>query len=96
MRFLFLLAFFIAFAPIARADEVSLDSLPQAVRDTVNEEKGDGMIAAAETYDWAGTIVYKVIVNRDGVPDLEFHVSDAGKLIRVEHLREEPDDSDDD
>jgi hypothetical protein len=92
MRLLSLIALFMVFAPMSHADEVTVDSLPQVVLDTVNDQKGEGVIAAAETYDWAGTIVYKIIVNRDGVPDLEFHVSDAGKLIRVEHLQEEPDD----
>jgi hypothetical protein len=92
MRFLVLFSVFAAFANIGRADPVPVDSLPTVIVDTVDEQKGNGVIASAETYPWGDTTVYKVIVDVDGVPALELHISEAGKLIRMDHLQEDPDE----
>jgi hypothetical protein len=94
-RSLFLLLFLLAFAGIGRADAVPLDSVPGPVMQVVNQEKGDGVVVSAETFDWGNMVVYKIVVELKGIPDMEFQISESGKVIRIDHLQEKPDEDPD-
>lgn len=79
------------------ADDTPLDSLPQAVRETIDMEKGDGgVVKSAESYVWGETTIFKVEIDVDGVPTVELQIAGNGKLIRVDDLRVEKDDENDD
>ncbi len=95
MRLLILL-FFTAIPLLSFADDIPLESLPQAVRETIDTEKGDGVVRSAESYDWGNVIIYRVEIDVDGVPDLELQIAGNGKLIRVDSLRDEKDDNEKD
>jgi hypothetical protein len=84
--------------PIALiADDVPLDSLPQAVRETVEMEKGDGVVKSAESYGWGEATIFKVEIDMNDIPTLELQIAANGKLIRVDRLQaEKEDDSGDD
>ena len=69
-----------------QADEVPIDSLPQPVVETANQNKGSGTIQHAESYPWGKAIIYKIEIDLDGKPDLELQIADNGKLIRVDQL----------
>jgi hypothetical protein len=71
-----------------QADEVPIDSLPQPVVETANQNKGSGTIQHAESYPWGNAIIYKIEIDLDGKPDLELQIADNGKLIRVDQLGE--------
>ena len=95
MRFLFLLiGFTFTTAPIARAQAQSLDSLPFAVHQTIDQEKGSGIPKLVDTYHWGETTIYCIEIDIDGVPDTELHIADSGKLIRIDRLREPSEESD--
>jgi hypothetical protein len=84
-------------APLfAFGQDSSLDSLPQAVRETVETEKGDGVAAKAETFIWGAITIYSVEIDFDNVPTLELQIADNGKLIRVDRLQPEKEDEDGD
>ncbi len=84
-------------APVlAFAQDSSLDSLPQAVRETVESEKGDGIPTKAETFTWGSVTIYSVEIDFDKIPTLELQIADNGKLIRVDRLQPEKEESDDD
>ena len=84
-------------APLfAFGQDSSLDSLPQAVRETVETEKGDGVAAKAETFTWGAVTIYSVEIDFDNVPTLELQIADNGKLIRVDRLQPEKEDEDGD
>jgi hypothetical protein len=93
MRLLILL-FSAAIPLLALADDVPLESLPQAVRETIETEKGDGVVRSAESYGWGNVIIYRVEIDIGGVPDLELQIAGNGKLIRVDRLQDEKDDDD--
>jgi hypothetical protein len=76
------------------ADEVPLEQLPNVVLETVEMEKGDGVAKNAESYSWGNTTIYKVEIDLDGVPELELHVAENGKLIRIDRLQPEMDTDD--
>ncbi len=95
MRLLILL-FSIAIPLLSFADDVPLESLPQAVRETIDTEKGDGVVRSAESYGWGNVLIYRVEIDVDGVPDLELQIAGNGKLIRVDRLRDEKDDDEKD
>jgi len=78
------------------ADDAPLDSLPQAVRETIDMEKGDGVVKSAERYGWGDATIFKVEVDVGGVPALELQIAGNGKLIRVDNLQIEKDDDGDD
>ena len=68
------------------ADEVPIDQLPRVVLETVEMEKGDGIAKSADSYTWANTTIYKIEIDVDGAPELELHVAENGKLIRIDRL----------
>ena len=71
------------------ADDVPLDSLPQAVRETIEMEKGDGIAKSAESYSWGNATIFRIEIDIEGVPDLELQIAGNGQLIRVDRLRDE-------
>jgi len=91
MRLLFSLLV-IAMPLLLLAEEVPLDSLPQAVQETIEGEKGDGVVKSAESFVWGDVTIFKVEIDADGVPALELQIAGNGKLIRVDDLRVEKDD----
>lgn len=95
MRLRVLWVFLLTLAGMVRADEIPIDSLPQPVVETANENKGSGTIRRAESYAWGDATVYKLEIDLDGVPDLELQIGDNGKLIRIDRLRETSDESSD-
>jgi hypothetical protein len=82
----------IAIPLLVLAEDTPLDSLPQAVRETIEMQKGDGMVKSAESYGWGNATIFKVEIDVDGVPALELQIAGNGKLIRVDDLRIEKDD----
>ena len=76
------------------ADEVPIDQLPHVVLETVEMQKGDGIVKSADSYTWANTTIYKIEIDVDGAPDLELHVAQNGKLIRIDQLRADMDNDD--
>lgn len=95
MRLRVLWIFLLSLAGMVQADEVPIDSLPQPVVETANENKGSGTIQHAESYPWGNATLYKLEIDLDGVPDLELQIADNGKLIRMDRLRETSDESSD-
>ena len=91
MRLLIFL-FSAAIPLLAFADDVPLESLPQAVRETIDAEKGAGVVRSAESYGWGNITIFRVEIDIDGVPDLEMQIAGNGKLIRIDRLRDEKDD----
>jgi hypothetical protein len=90
------IVFLILFATplFAFGQDSSLDSLPQAVRETVDMEKGDGVATKAETFNWGAVTIYNVEIDFDHVPTLELQIADNGKLIRVDRLQPEKEKDD--
>jgi hypothetical protein len=86
--------FFIAMTGLLFADDVPLDSLPLAVQETIDTEKGDGVAKSAESFSWGNAVIFKVEIDVEGVPALELQIAGNGKLIRVDDLRIEKDDDD--
>jgi len=78
------------------ADEVAIEQLPRAVLETVEMEKGDGIAKSADSYTWANTTIYKVEIDLNGMPELEMHVAENGKLIRIDRLQPEMESDDED
>jgi hypothetical protein len=95
MRLLILLLA-VAIPLVSFADDVPLESLPQAVRETIDTEKGDGVVRSADSYGWGNVTIFRVEIDVDGVPDLELQIAGNGKLIRVDRLRDEKDDNEKD
>jgi hypothetical protein len=83
---------FVASPLISFAQDSSLDSLPQAVRETIEMEKGDGVAKKAETYTWGDVTIYTVEIDLDNIPSLELQIAENGKLIRVDRLQPEKED----
>ena len=76
------------------ADEVPIEQLPHVVLEIVEMEKGDGIAKSADSYTWANTTIYKIEIDLGGVPELELHVAENGKLIRIDRLQPEMDNDD--
>jgi FdhD protein len=95
MRLLILL-FSTALPLLSFADDVPLESLPQAVRETIDTEKGDGVVRSADSYGWGNVTIFRVEIDVDGIPDLELQIAGNGKLIRIDRLRDEKDDNEKD
>ncbi|MBV9105035.1 MAG: hypothetical protein JO313_03335 [Verrucomicrobia bacterium] len=74
------------------AEGTPLDSLPQAVRETVELEKGDGVVKRTESYAWGNVTIFKIEIDRGGVAALELQIAGNGKLIRVDDLRNDKND----
>jgi hypothetical protein len=92
MRSIIFFLFVIAMPFLVLAEDSPLDSLPQAVRETIDMEKGDGVVKSAESYGWGDVTIFKVEIDMDGVPALELQIAGNGKLIRVDDLRVEKED----
>lgn len=92
MRSIIFFLFVIAMPFLVLAEDSPLDSLPQAVRETIDMEKGDGVVKSAESYGWGNVTIFKVEIDMDGVPALELQIAGNGKLIRVDDLRVEKED----
>jgi hypothetical protein len=86
--------FVIAMPVLLLADDIPLDSLPLAVQETIDTEKGDGVVKSAESFDWGNVVIFKVEIDVDGAPALELQIAGNGKLIRVDDLRVEKEDDD--
>jgi hypothetical protein len=84
---------FLAAMPLlGYAQDAALHSLPQAVQETVDSEKGDGVVKSCESYTWGDITIYRIEIDVDNVPTLELHVAENGKLVRVDRLQPEKDD----
>jgi hypothetical protein len=93
MRSLVLL-FFLAMPFLLFADDAPVESLPLAVRETIDMEKGDGVVKSAESFGWGDATIFKVEIDVSGVPALELQIAANGKLIRIDSLQVEKDDDD--
>lgn len=69
--------------------DAALHSLPQAVQETVDAEKGDGVVKSSESYSWGDITIYRIEIDVDNVPTLELHVAENGKLVRSDSLQPE-------
>ena len=87
--------FFLAMPFLLFAEDAPVESLPLAVRETIDMEKGDGVVKSAESFVWGDATIFKVEIEVGGVPTLELQIAGNGKLIRVDSLQVEKDDDDD-
>jgi hypothetical protein len=87
--------FFLAVPFLLFAEDAPVESLPLAVRETIDMEKGDGVVKSAESFSWGDATIFKVEIEVGGVPTLELQIAGNGKLIRVDSLQVEKDDDDD-
>jgi hypothetical protein len=87
--------FFLAMPFLLFAEDAPVESLPLAVRETIDMEKGDGVVKSAESFGWGDATIFKVEIDVGGVPTLELQIAGNGKLIRVDSLQVEKDDDDD-
>jgi hypothetical protein len=94
MRSIVVFLFVLTMPLLLFADDTTLDSLPQAVRETIDSEKGEGVVKSAESYTWGDSTIFKVEIDVEGVPSLELQIAANGKLIRVDNLQVEKDDDD--
>ena len=95
MRLTFLLAVWFLLVGLGHADPVSPESLPESVRDTIKAESASATIDQVETYTWAGTTIYRVVLKLNDKPYMELHIAETGKLVREDTLTKDPDDTDD-
>ena len=72
---------------LALADDVPPDALPRVVQETIDMEKGEGVVKSADSYAWGNTTIFKMEIDLNGVPDLELHIAENGKWIRVDRVR---------
>jgi hypothetical protein len=86
--------FFLAMPFLVLAEDTPLESLPLAVRETIDMEKGDGVVKSAESFGWGNATIFKVEIDVSGVPTLELQIAANGKLIRVDSLQVEKDEDD--
>jgi hypothetical protein len=86
--------FFLARPFLLFAEDAPVESLPLAVRETIDMEKGDGVVKSAESFGWGDATIFKVEIDVGGVPSLELQIAGNGKLIRVDSLQVEKDDED--
>jgi hypothetical protein len=94
MRSIVVFLFVLTMPLLLFADDTTLDSLPQAVRETIDSEKGEGVVKSAESYTWGDSTIFKIEIDVEGVPSLELQIAANGKLIRVDNLQVEKDDDD--
>ncbi len=76
------------------------------MQETIDMEKGEGLYGKRgrprekrrRVTLGGNTTIFKVEIDLNGVPDLELHIAENGKLIRVDRVRAQNDDdeSDDD
>jgi hypothetical protein len=92
---MFLFAVWFSLIGPGHADPVSPESLPEAVVDTIRAESASATIDQVETYTWAGTTIYRVVLKLNDKPLMELHIAQTGKLVREDTLTKDPDDTDD-
>jgi hypothetical protein len=85
---------FLATPFLLLAEDAPVESLPLAVRETIDMEKGDGVVKSAESFGWGNATIFKVEIDLGGVPALELQIAGNGKLIRVDSLQIDKDDDD--
>jgi hypothetical protein len=95
MRLTFFFAVWFSWIGLGQADPVSPESLPEAVRDTIKAEAATATIDQVETYTWAGTTIYRVVLKLNDKPYMELHIAETGKLVREDTLTKNTDDTDD-
>lgn len=71
-------------------DLVSYEQVPEAVKRTVDANRGAGTVQQVEVFPFGNVKLYKVQVVVNGVPDREIEVAENGKLIRVDDLGTSP------
>jgi hypothetical protein len=86
--------FLLAMPFLLLAEDAPVESLPLAVRETIDMEKGDGVVKSAESFGWGAATIFKVEIEVSGVPTLELQIAGNGKLIRVDSLQIEKDEDD--
>jgi hypothetical protein len=70
---------FLAAMPVlALADDVLPDALSRVVQETIDMEKGEGVVKSADSYAWGNTTIFKMEIDLNGVPDLELHIAENG------------------
>ena len=69
-----------------RAQDLNYDQVPAAVRRTVEENRGAGVVRHVEVFPFGNVKLYKVQVTINGEPSEEIEVAENGKLIRVDPL----------
>jgi hypothetical protein len=95
MRLILLLVVWFSLIGLGQADPISPESLPEAVVDTIKAESATATIDQVETYTWAGTTIYRVVLKLNDKPYMELHIAQTGKLVREDTLTKDPDDTDD-
>jgi hypothetical protein len=98
MRCSVLLALLTMITLVANGDQVTVESLPTAVANTLKAEAGNGTVRNIETFLWGDSTIYKIEVEQDGERYLELEIADTGRLVRVDRLASEtsePDEEDD-
>ena len=86
-----------AAAGLSLADDlVSYEQVPEAVRRTVEENRGVGEVQQVEVFPFGGAKLYKVQIAINGAPVREIQVAESGKLIRVDDLGASPAPAEDD
>jgi hypothetical protein len=83
---------FLAMPFLLFAEDTPVESLPLAVRETIDMEKGDGVVKSAESFGWGTATIFKVEIDVGGLPALELQIAANGKLIRVDSLQVEKDE----
>lgn len=68
-------------APVALADDVSMEQLPDPVRETVQREAGDAQILEIERDREPSGTVYEVEVLQEG-RKFEIDIADDGRLLQ--------------
>jgi hypothetical protein len=87
----------LAAAGLSLADDlVSYDQVPEAVRRTVEENRGAGAVQQVEVFPFGDATLYKVQIAINGAPVREIQVAETGKLIRVDELGTSPAPDEDD
>ena len=96
-RFLIGLTALAAPVSLLADDLVSYEQVPDAVKRTVEENRGAGTVRQVEVFPFGNVKLYKVQIVVAGVPEREIQVAETGKLIRVDELGTSPAaDQDDD
>ncbi|MBV9997578.1 MAG: hypothetical protein JO015_00535 [Verrucomicrobia bacterium] len=80
-------------------DLVSYEAVPDAVKRTVEANRGAGTVQQVEVFPFGNVKLYRVQVAVNGVPERELQVAETGKLIRFDEFGTSPapdqDDGDD-
>ncbi|MBV9491036.1 MAG: hypothetical protein JO069_15140 [Verrucomicrobia bacterium] len=73
---------------VALAEDINYDQVPEAVRRTVEQNRGAGEVQPrVEVFPFANVKLYRVQIALGGEPVREIEVAETGKLIRIDELR---------